>query len=516
MAAGHFSIYYAIIEGKFFAYVEIIKTRILRVSFMPLVQHVAEQIKRHAMVNAGETVVVGVSGGPDSVALLHILNRLRDDLGIRLVVAHLNHRLRGAEAEADARFVRELAESLRLEAHVESRDVAVYGKEKGVSIQVAAREIRYGFLSEVAVQTGAARVALGHHADDQAETILLHFIRGTGPGGLRGMLPVRDGFFIRPLLGVRRHSIEAYCRYHNLPTRQDSSNLQLKYLRNRVRLELIPLLEKHYNPSLVDTINRLGEISREEDRYLEEQAREHYYRFKTGTSGGRVGLDRERLLSLPPALVRRVVRLAWMEISGSKDGLHFRHIDQIMEIIRGGGGYREIALPKNIVCKKHYGLVEFVLGGENEEVPFYQYRLKVPGVTAVPELGVSIEAQILPAGEAGDPALLNQKEALLDYDRLTMPLVVRRRLAGDRFQPLGLDGTVKLKKFFIDHKIPRNMRDRIPLVVSGNEIIWVAGLRPGDKWKVTDKTTTCLRLYIDDYRGNFCDKLYENRHKFFS
>lgn len=466
---------------------------------MELIRQVAEQIHKHAMVAAGETVVVGVSGGPDSVALLHILYRLRENLDIKLVVAHLNHRFRGVEAQTDARFVLELAERMRLQAFVESRDVPAYCARHGFSAQAGAREVRYSFFSEVAVKTGASRVALGHHADDQAETILLHIIRGTGPGGLKGMLPVRDNFFIRPLLHVRRRDIVAYCARHGLTYRHDSSNDRPKYLRNRVRLELMPLLEKNYNPGLVDTLNRLGEICRDEEEYLEAQAGEMYHRFRLKSNGHTVSLDRNGLQSCPRAIIRRVVRRAWAEVCGDKDDLGFRHIDQVVEIIKGAGGYRRVTLPRGVTCQTNYDLLEFTLSRSSSEVPFYQYLLKVPGVTFIPETGVLVGAQLIPAGEAGDPAGLGPQEVLLDYGLLPAPLVVRRRLAGDRFSPLGLEGTVKLKKFFIDHKVPRCMRDRIPLVVSGNDIVWVAGMRPGDRWKVTEATQTCLKLYIDDY-----------------
>jgi len=474
---------------------------------MPLAKRVAKQIKRYDMVSGGETVVVGVSGGPDSVALLHVLCRLREQFGYKLVVAHLNHGFRGVEAESDAKFVEEFARRLNLESYIETRNAPAYSARMGLSAQAGAREIRYSFLSEVALKTGAARIALGHHADDQAETILLHLLRGAGPGGLAGMQPVRDRFYIRPLLNIRRWEIEAYCHQHNLATRLDSSNLQVKYLRNRIRLELIPTLEKKYNPNLADALNRLGGICREEDEYLEKQSDAIFYRVRTHTTGNSIALDRDKLLAQPSAILRRVIRRAWFEICGSNDDLGFGHIEQILEIIKGGGGYQQIDLPRGITCKKNYDLLEFTLDGKEKEVPFYQHRIKVPGITTVQEAGLSIGAHILPAAEAGDPSALGSDETLLDYDRLAMPLVVRRRMQGDRFAPLGLKGSMKLKKFLIDHKVPRRLRDYLPLVVSGDDIAWVTGIRPGQKFKVTEDTTTCLHLFIYDYRESFCDKL---------
>ncbi|WP_166510808.1 tRNA lysidine(34) synthetase TilS [Desulfallas thermosapovorans] len=466
---------------------------------MPLLQPVAEQIDKYHMITPGETVVVGVSGGPDSMALLHILCRLRDTLKIKLVVAHLNHCFRGAEADADARFVEDTARRLQLPAFVEARDVPAYIEGRGISPQVAAREVRYNFLDEVAVKTGASRVVLGHHADDQAETILLHILRGTGAGGLKGMLPVRDDFYIRPLLAVRRRDIEEYCRRHNLPTRMDSSNMQAKYMRNRVRLELLPLLESKYNPNLVEALNRLGEICRDEDDYMEQQATEIFCRTRLLSGGNTLRLDMEGLTAVPRALLRRVIRRAWAEMCGDQAEISYRHIEQVLAIINGGGGFRQVNLPRGIACKKYYGVLEFTLDREYKEIPFYQYFLKVPGITFIPEVGISIGAEILTAGEAGDPSGYGPWQVLLDYDLLTVPLVVRRRLSGDRFCPLGLEGTVKLKKFFIDQKIPRHARDCIPLVVSGNDIVWVVGIRPGEKWKVTDHTVNYLRLYKVDY-----------------
>jgi len=466
---------------------------------MSLINLVAEQIQKYNMVNQGETVVVGVSGGPDSMALLHILYRLRESLGIKLVVAHLNHQFRGAEADADARFVLDAARRLQLTAFVESRDVSAYSHIHGVSHQVGAREVRYSFLGEVTIKTGASRVALGHHADDQAETILLHLLRGTGTSGLKGMLPLRDDLYIRPLLAVRRRDIEEYCRHHGLATRLDSSNLKTEYMRNQVRLDLLPILEKMYNPNFVESLNRLAEICRDEDDYLERQAREVFVHARLDSGDNSICLDAGRLSTVPKALLRRVIRWAWTEFCGDQTDLNYRHIEQVLAIINGGGGSKQINLPKGIVFKKFYNTLEFTSERGNKDIPFYQYLLKIPGITFIPELGLSIGVEILPVGGAMESYCYGAGIALLDYDLLATPLIVRCRLSGDRFAPLGLDGTVKLKKFFIDHKIPRHQRDCIPLVVSGNDIVWVVGIRPGEKWKMTDNTVNCLRLYLADY-----------------
>lgn len=462
---------------------------------MPLLQQVAEQIKCNDLLTTGETVVVAVSGGPDSVALLHVLSRLQERLDLQLVVAHLNHCLRGAESLADAQFVRDLARMWQLEVHVATRDVQAYARQRGVSAQVAAREVRYNFLAEIAVQTGASKVALGHHADDQAETILLHLIRGAGAGGLVGMLPVREDFFIRPLLGVRRSAIVRYCQEHNLATRQDSSNTSPKYLRNRLRLELAPILE-NYNPNWVESVNRLGEILREEDDYLEQQAHLLYQRCKLASRAGTILLDRRILQTSHRAMTQRLIRKSWSEITGDRSDLEYKHIDRILAIIKSGGRQRQIHLPRGIICICSHQHLMLTLDGKKPEVPFYQYHLLVPGITAIPETGVVLRAEVVPAPENKDTFQRAPGEAWFDYDCLEWPLVVRQRLAGDRFRPLGLGGLVKLKKYFIDRKLPLWLRDQIPIVLSGKDIIWVAGLRPGERCKITRDTKKCLKLYL--------------------
>ncbi|HAG11929.1 MAG TPA: tRNA lysidine(34) synthetase TilS, partial [Desulfotomaculum sp.] len=220
-------------------------------------------IEKMGMLKPGDKVLIGVSGGPDSIALLHVLWVLKDDLQIVPVVAHLNHQLRGEEAEEDARSVREFSKKLELPCYIEEADVKSYHKNSGLSLQEACREIRFSFFGQLAGKLGAGRVALGHHADDQAETILLNFLRGAGISGLKGISYVR-GLFIRPLLEIRRKEIEEYCLQQQLPVRQDSSNLKPVYTRNRIRLNLLPLLEREYNPQIIQTLVQLGNLCSEE------------------------------------------------------------------------------------------------------------------------------------------------------------------------------------------------------------------------------------------------------------
>ncbi|WP_027717444.1 tRNA lysidine(34) synthetase TilS [Desulfovirgula thermocuniculi] len=464
---------------------------------MDLAPRVLAFVRRQGMIAPGDRVLVAVSGGPDSVALLHLLWRLRAELGISLAVAHLNHMIRGEEARADALFVQDLARSLGLAAFVEEFDVPAFREKTRLSLQEAAREARYQFLEALARREGTSRVALGHHADDQAETVLLNFLRGAGPAGLKGIPPVR-GIYIRPLLCVRRKEIEAYCRQFSLPAREDPSNKKPVYTRNRLRLELIPHLEKEYNPRLVRSLVNLAELCREENAYLEEQAARLLQEALRAAGGGALALDARALRSAPRALARRVVRQAWRRLTGAPGELSFERVEAVMGLLEEGGEGRLVELPRRVGVRRLGGELRFAAAGEEEEgVPFYRYPLAVPGATYIPEIDRTVVARLVPVGEAPPPKNLSPREALLDYDLLPPgALEVRRRCEGDRFHPLGLPGATKLKKFLINQGVPRAERDRLPLVVCGGQILWVGGVRIAEPWKVTSRTQRCLFLQL--------------------
>jgi len=448
------------------------------------------------MLKPGDKVLAGVSGGSDSIALLHILWILKDDLQIFPVVAHLNHQLRGEEAKEDARSVREFSKKLELPCYIEEADVKSYHKSSGLSLQEACREIRFSFFEQLAGKLGAGRVALGHHADDQAETILLNLLRGAGISGLKGISYVR-GLFIRPLLEIRRREIEKYCLQHNLPVRQDSSNLKPVYTRNRIRLNLLPLLEREYNPQIVNTLVQLGNLCSEEDAYLEELAMINLEKIKTNEKkNGMVVLDNNMLRELSAPLCRRVLRLAWNEATGETKELSYHHVDKLMELLHKKAGGRVMILPRRIRALKTNNFLQFSREAEPASVLPYKRSLIVPGVTYIPEIDLRIQAEVIDISDAPPFSEMSSNEALLDYDLVKHPLFVRRRVEGDVFSPFGLGGTMKLKKFLIDSKIARYKRDRIPLVVCGDDIVWVGGLRLSQDWKVTGGTVNCLYLQI--------------------
>lgn len=465
---------------------------------MLVARRVLATLKKYNMVNAGDKVLVAVSGGPDSMAMMHILFQLREELGILLHVFHLNHCFRGKESAGDARLVEDTARFWGIPCTVEEYDVPGYCSRMNKSNQEGAREVRYNLISRVAARVGAARVALGHHADDQAETIILNFLRGSGLTGLKGFLPVRDNFYIRPLLRLRRKEIEDYCKRHNIRFRIDSSNLKTVYKRNQVRLELMPLLEK-YNPAMVPTLVRTGDVLRCEDEFLEDEACKVYSR--AVTFGGDKGfvLDINILLKEPIALQRRVLRKLWNTVTGDPAGLGFEHLESILNLVNEGKGSWVSHLPKGVRVTRSYNALYMKRESKFEDgMPPYCYSLGVPGEVFIPETGVTVRAQLVSRFQAGDPGSLPVDEVFLDAAKIKSELYVRRRLPGDRFAPLGMGGAeIKLKKFFIDQKIPREERDRIPLVVCNGEIVWIAGVRPGEKFKVGEDCEQLLHLAVD-------------------
>ncbi|MFX4263543.1 tRNA lysidine(34) synthetase TilS [Pelotomaculum propionicicum] len=463
---------------------------------MDLLQKVSDYISRHRMVERGDKVLVAVSGGPDSTALLHILYQLKDDLGISLHVAHLNHMFRGEESEKDAFFVAETAQRYGLPATVESVDVPSYRARRRLSNQVAAREVRFKFLLECAGRVGASRIALAHQADDQAETILFNFLRGTGTGGLKGILPVRDGIYIRPLLNVRRSEIESYCSEMDLAFRHDSSNLKPVYTRNRIRLNLVPLLEKEYNPELVPALMRLGEICREEDSYLDHLAEKALQEALLKSDTGLVSLSLDRLVESPLAVRRRVLRRAWQVVSGGAGHLDFQHAEAALDLVSSGATGAQAVMPGNVFAVRTYTALELKRAPLKKALPGYIYELRVPGATYIPEIGATVCAELSSGESERNPRSLPGSEALLDFDKLPPVVYVRRRLAGDVFHPYGQVSEIKLKDFLIKQKIPREERERLPLVCTPKEIIWVGGIRTGEKWKVSDSTRKMLHLKL--------------------
>ncbi len=458
----------------------------------------------HRLVSRGDKVLLAVSGGPDSMALLELFCRLAPELQLGLHVVHLNHQFRGAEAAEDAEFVRQEAAGRGIPATILSYDVPAYRDRQRLSSQDAAHRIRYALFLQVAKEVGAARLAVAHHRDDRVETVLLNILRGTGPEGLRGMEAQRrwtrkEGLFIiRPLLDFSREEILEFLKAEGIPHRLDRSNLKPVYLRNKVRLQLLPLLEKEYNPALRDCLLSLSDLMGDVDRYLGDQTHRAWKGVLLSRRQGEVVLDREKLVPVPAALQGRLLRHALEGLLPGMRDLTYRHIRGVQELAARGKTGTSLDLPGRVTARISYGkLYLFRKGRKKSPERGQPLNLAVPGEALLPGGREKVMARVLRRGEMPWPPL-REREALLDYDRLAGPdsLTVRCRRPGDRFQPLGLKGTKKLKDFLMDRKIPRQERDGLPLVTRGGDILWVVGLDIHDGFKVTGETRRVLHLQI--------------------
>lgn len=476
---------------------------------MNLLHTVRKTISEHRMLAGSDAVVVGVSGGPDSLCLLHMLRELQQELGVSLHVGHLEHGIRGEESQADAAYVQSLVHGWGLPVTVEHGDVPGYAAEHKLAIEEAARRVRYLFLGRVARQVGAQCVAVGHNADDQVETILMHLLRGSGLGGLRGMLPVQTlGAepwwsgptlrLVRPLLEVARSDIEAHCRQHGLTPRFDRSNLDLTYHRNRIRHELIPHLET-FNPRFRELLCRSARSIADDYDYLRGQGLEAW-RCLAGESDSAIAFPLQPWLELHPSLQRQLLRKAIHRLRKSLRDITWTHVEQARIGVQEKTAGARITLPQNLSL--FVGYDEFVIGEEmyTPNLPLIApepLRIEVPGTTVIPDSEWELRAVVVNRDRLPEEALHNVDpwQAYLDLEQTGDQLELRGRRGGDRFQPLGMAGKSKsLNAFLIDAKVPQHIRDRLPLLVSTTYIVWVAGHRIDERAKITGQTREVLHL----------------------
>ncbi len=448
------------------------------------------------MLNNGDRVIVAVSGGIDSVVLLHLLQRLEDRYGLKLIVSHLNHCIRKEEAERDASFVQSLASSNNLQCELGVADVPALMTNEGLSLQVAAREARYNFFDLLRKKHKANKVALGHHMDDQVETVIMRFLRGTGTKGLKGMEPVREGVYIRPLIGITRKEIEDYAKDQGLSFVTDSTNFKDIYLRNKIRYELLPFLEKNYNPNINEEIVRLSRLMKRDDEFLESAAEKHLQDMVKVDNEDVVTVSLKHLISIHKALRTRVLRSLWKKLSGHTSGIYSYHIENILGLLESDTPNSKVDLPYGVRFVREYDNASFTRKVEYP-APAFKHTLNIPGLTVIPEAGMTLKSEIVErSNKNGIDLKTNKNEAFFDYDRLISPIYVRRFKSGDCFRPFGMEGKKKVKDLFIDLKIPRIKRMNIPLLFSQDNLVWVVGLRRSEEAKIVDTTTMVLKLGI--------------------
>jgi len=457
----------------------------------PLVLRVKKTIAKYEMLQTGERVVVGVSGGADSMALLHALQEIRREFHLSLVVAHLDHGLR-REAGKEKSFVREASAKLGMAFVSRKVDVRQKQSREHLTLQEAAREARYEFLLETAKGQKAAKIALGHTADDQAESVLMRLLRGSGTRGLAGIPPVREGFFIRPLIEVWREEVESFLGDRKVAYLTDPSNFSRNFLRNRVRHELLPLLQQ-YNPRFRQTLVQMADLFRAEEQFWQQVLEEKFPSLVRNRKKDSLTLDIPSLTGQPLPLRLRSFRHAIEMLLGHLRRVGFAHILAIENLVQSPEPNKDFHLPQGLFVGKAYQALTFSKS-KGEILPF-EYSVPGPGWVEIPEIGrgmrFEIQALIPKERFENSPSV-----AFLDHDTLDFPLTIRSFRPGDRFQPLGMDGEKKVKDFFIDCKIPKEQRKRIPLLFKDERLLWVAGVRIDQRARLKPETQRALRVEL--------------------
>lgn len=465
-------------------------------------------LERRELLAPGMHWVLGLSGGPDSTLLLHAMHDVaqRGELGWRLFVAHLHHGLRGAEADADATFVSDMADQFGLPFFMERIDVRAETEAQGGSLEEVARGRRYEFLERVALKTGSELVAVAHHADDNAETILHRICRGTGLRGLIGIRDVRpiqaDSHIrvVRPLLSQRRETIEELSRIRNIPSRTDSTNRLTEFTRGRIRHEVMPLLAQSLNPQIVEALLRLSEHARWLGNYLEDAAGRVFDSLVISEGPHRVVLNSRALLGKQRIIQAEVVRRAVALVQPAEQDLSFTHVDAILRLAEDPASGKEVHVSGPVVVRKQYERLEFQPLADEEPAPEIGIAFVIcPGRTTLPTLGLELTVEVCEVDEA-KIAEVRQKndpcEEWLDYEQVSLPLLVRGRRDGDRFRPLGSPGAKTIGDFFTGEKLDPRLRARTGILCDQEGPVWVMPLRIDERVKLRPTTRTALHLVL--------------------
>ncbi|NNG00498.1 MAG: tRNA lysidine(34) synthetase TilS [Desulfobacteraceae bacterium] len=468
------------------------------------IESVRTTITGHDMLSPDDRILIGVSGGMDSVSLLHALLALSPAYGRVIGVYHLNHGLRGKESQRDADFVARLTDPLPVRFHLDESDVKSYRQHAGLSLEEAARRIRYQQMEITAETYGYTKIATAHHADDNAELMLMNLIRGSGSLGLSGIPPVRNGMIVRPLIKLRRAEIAKFIHAANLPFVSDSSNTDLRFSRNKIRHKLLPFLRDEFNPNISATLNRVSGIIGLEEKWIEETISPVFSNLVLRQHKNIIDLDLKELINAHPAVRRRVIRRAIKAVKGDLRRITLAHIDDVIHLAETATSEKRIHLPDRILAGRR-GDAVFI-----ENRTHARTRNKPTDTWSINILVTDVDTGAIPVGSGGRVAVLTeipgssipeiskagQNIAFFDMDKIVFPLKIRKVAHGDRIQPLGMHGTQKIKKFFINEKIPSHLRWESTVLLSAGRIIWIMGHRIADHVKIDTVTKRILKVQI--------------------
>lgn len=453
---------------------------------------VIETIDRHNMISNGDRIIVALSGGPDSVCLVHILNRLKESRNLEIYAAHLNHQIRGIEAQKDALYVSELCNSMDIPVFIKSVDVPAYCEANGLSLEEGARKIRYDMLYEVKRRIGADKIAIGHNMNDQAETVMMRIMRGTGLQGLRGIEYIRENGIIRPILDIERKDIEEYCRENDLNPKIDKTNLESIYTRNKIRLELIPYMKEQFNGNVVESIVRLSNSMKIDGDYIDLESTKAYNEICVKDNNS-IEINIEKLSVYHDAIKNRIIRLAIKDVLGDTNFIDQKHIEEVLKFIETSKNGKVINLPRGVfVYRKIDSILITMEEIKNEDIEF-NYNVPKDGFIKIKEIGLLIDANVISI-EKYRSLKKDESVKVIDFDKVKGGITVRNRQPGDKIKLKG--GTKKIKDLFIDLKIPREERNRVPILADEEGVILAGEYRISENYRIDENTKNVLKLSI--------------------
>lgn len=461
-----------------------------------MLDKVIEYINDNELIKAEDKILVALSGGPDSVCMLHILYKLKDMLNIELGAIHINHMLRGDESDKDEKYIGNLCSELGINYYVKRIDIECVANDTNVSLEVAGRNERYRAFEEIREKHGYNKIAVAHNANDQAETVLMRMMRGTGLEGLTGIKAKREDGIIRPILCLNRKEIEDYCEENKLNPRIDQSNHERIYSRNRVRLDIIPYMKEHFNEDIVETLNRMVSLLQKDNEFIEEYSKECYNKY-CKVKAKQLEVSKKLFVNEMEAVVTRVIIKAFKEISNCHQNFEMKHIYEIVNLAKNSTG-KKINLTNNIICKNSYGDLIFKVNEKN----IIDDKISEVGINKNSILNdivfeeYNISFQIINNKNKVEFSK-NNLIKLFDYDKIEKEIIIRHRRDGDKIIPLGMKGNKKLKDIFIDMKIPREKRDEVPILCFDEKIAWVVGYKTSQESRITQDTKNILKITFD-------------------
>lgn len=462
-----------------------------------MLDKVINYIKENKIIQQDDRILVALSGGPDSVCLLHMLYRIKDKFNLKLGAIHINHMLRGEEADKDENYIIDLCEQMGIKHYVKRINIEYIAKETNVSLETAGRNERYKAFEEIKIKDKYNKIAVAHNANDQAETILMRIMRGTGLEGLTGIKPQREGGIIRPILCLNRQEIEDYCEYNGLNPRIDASNYDRHYSRNRVRLDILPYMRDNFNKDIIDTLNRMTLLLQKDNEFIEEYSQK-CYNIYCKKHNNKLEILKELFEKEMESIITRVVIIAFKEISKSYQNFEMKHIYEIVNLASRETG-KKINLTNNIICENLYGNIVLSKNDNKYYNSCVKTEIKLDKDNIIENIEFNnyiINFEVI-ENKKKEKFTKNNLIKLFNYDKIEKEILIRYRKDGDKIIPLGMSGSKKVKDIFINSKVPREERDNTPILCFDDKISWIVGYKTSQLFKIDSDTKMILKITVN-------------------